>query len=108
MPVAVSYPGVYVNEKPSGTRAIAGVGTSVTAFLGMAGQGPMFSPEFIGSFADFERTYGGETDGELANQVFQFFVNGGTRPTWCASPTTPLKPMSCCAPKRRRHATHCA
>ena len=79
MPVAVSYPGVYVNEEPSGARAIAGVGTSITAFLGMAGRGPMFSPEFGGSFADFERTYGSETDGELADQVFQFFVNGGTQ-----------------------------
>ncbi len=79
MPVAVSYPGVYVIEEPSGARAIAGVGTSITAFLGMARRGPMFAPQFIGSFADFERTYGSETDGELADQVFQFFVNGGTQ-----------------------------
>jgi hypothetical protein len=79
MPLAVSYPGVYVNEEPSGARAIAGVGTSITALLGMARKGPMFAPKFIGSFADFERNFGAETDGELADQVFQFFVNGGTQ-----------------------------
>ena len=31
MPVAVSYPGVYIDEIPSGVRTIVGVPTSITA-----------------------------------------------------------------------------
>ena len=36
MPVQLSYPGVYVEEVPSGVRTITGVATSVTAFVGRA------------------------------------------------------------------------
>ena len=35
MPVAFSYPGVYVDELPNGVRTIAGVATSITAFVVM-------------------------------------------------------------------------
>ena len=34
MPSALTYPGVYVEEIPSGVRTITGVATSVTAFVG--------------------------------------------------------------------------
>ena len=34
MPAALSYPGVYVEEIPSGVRTIAAVPTSVTVFIG--------------------------------------------------------------------------
>ena len=30
-----TYPGVYVREESSGARAVAGVATSITAFVGM-------------------------------------------------------------------------
>ena len=40
MPVAVSYPGVYIEEIPSGVRTITGVATSITTFIGWADQGP--------------------------------------------------------------------
>jgi len=40
MPVQVSYPGVYIEEIPSGVRTITGVATSITAFLGWAAKGP--------------------------------------------------------------------
>ena len=33
-------PGVYIEEEPSGARSIAGVSTSVTAFIGPAGATP--------------------------------------------------------------------
>ena len=33
MPSAYTYPGVYVEEVPSGVRTIAGVSTSDTAFI---------------------------------------------------------------------------
>ena len=36
MPVATTYPGVYIEEIPSGVRTITGVATSITAFIGRA------------------------------------------------------------------------
>lgn len=36
MPEPVNYPGVYVEEVPSGVRTIMGVATSITAFIGRA------------------------------------------------------------------------
>ena len=39
MPVALSYPGVYIEEAPSGVRTITGVATSITAFVGRASAG---------------------------------------------------------------------
>ena len=59
MPVAVSYPGVYIEEIPSGVRTITGVATSITAFIGRALRGPTDEPVTINSNADFERTFGG-------------------------------------------------
>ena len=41
MPVTLSYPGVYIEEVPSGVRTIAGVATSITAFVGRALRGPV-------------------------------------------------------------------
>jgi phage tail sheath protein FI len=33
MPVQPTYPGVYIEELPSGVRTITGVATSITGFL---------------------------------------------------------------------------
>ena len=44
MPVSVSYPGVYIEEIPSGVRTIANVATSITAFVGKAVRGPAGDP----------------------------------------------------------------
>ena len=41
MPAALTYPGVYVEEIPSGVRTITGVATSITAFVGRALRGPV-------------------------------------------------------------------
>jgi phage tail sheath protein FI len=41
MPVAVSYPGVYIQEIPSGVRTITGVSTSIAAFFGRTQKGPI-------------------------------------------------------------------
>ena len=40
MPVTPTYPGVYIEEIPSGVRTITGVATSITAFIGRARRGP--------------------------------------------------------------------
>lgn len=39
MPTSPTYPGVYIEEIPSGVRTITGVVTSITAFIGHAQRG---------------------------------------------------------------------
>jgi phage tail sheath protein FI len=79
MPTAVTYPGVYIEEIPSGVRTITGVSTSVTAFVGSARRGPINRAVRLLSFADFERAFGGlRQDAELGYAVRQFFQNGGS------------------------------
>src|SRR5215475_10356520 len=78
MPVQVSYPGVYVQEIPSGVRTITGVATSVTAFIGRALYGPDDIPVTVNSYGDFERMFGGLWIGStLGYAVRDFFQNGG-------------------------------
>lgn len=80
MPVAVSYPGVYIEEIPSGVRTITGVATSITAFIGRAKRGPTNEPVTINSYADFERIFGGLwADSTLGYAVRDFYLNGGSR-----------------------------
>src|SRR5215510_9418810 len=76
----VSYPGVYIVEKPSGVRTITGVATSIAAFVGFTRKGVPDKAVAITSFADFERGYGGlDRDSPLSYAVRQFFMNGGTQ-----------------------------
>src|SRR5712692_8804435 len=78
MPVQVSYPGVYVQEVPSGVRTITGVSTSIAAFIGMTKRGRLGVPTRVLSFADYERAFGNDTViSEMTDQVRQFFLNGG-------------------------------
>lgn len=99
MPVAVSYPGVYVEEIPSGVHTITGVATSIAAFVGWAAQGPIKYAGLVFSWADFERIYGGfdARSPYLGYAVSQFFINGGTqayivRLAWCkAALPSPLE-----------------
>lgn len=79
MPVTLSYPGVYIEEVPSGVRTITGVSTSITAFIGRALRGPVNDPVRVQSFGEFERRFGGLwRDSTLSYAVQQFFQNGGT------------------------------
>lgn len=78
MPVRVSYPGVYVQEVPSGVRTITGVSTSIVAFVGMVQRGRLKVPTRVLSIRDYERKFGtGTTASEMTDQVRQFFLNGG-------------------------------
>jgi phage tail sheath protein FI len=80
MPVTVSYPGVYIEEIPSGVRTITGVATSITAFIGRALRGPTDTAVTINSYSDFERTFGGLwTDSTLGYAVRDFYLNGGSQ-----------------------------
>ena len=59
MPSALTYPGVYIEEVPSGVRTITGVATSITAFIGRARRGPVDVPIRVQSFAELNRVFGG-------------------------------------------------
>lgn len=79
MPVTPTYPGVYIQEIPSGVRTITGVATSIAAFVGRAARGPVNTPVTITSFGDFERIFGGVWIGSrLGYAVKDFYQNGGS------------------------------
>ena len=80
MPAQLTYPGVYIEEIPSGVRTITGVATSITAFIGQALRGPTDKPLTINSYGDFERIYGGLwVKSSLGYAVRDFFINGGSQ-----------------------------
>ncbi len=80
MPSTLTYPGVYIEEIPSGVRTITGVATSVTAFIGRARRGPVNEPVTINNFGDFERTFGGLwLKSTMSYAVRDFYLNGGAQ-----------------------------
>ena len=82
MPVvpAISYPGVYIQEVPTGSHTIVGVATSITAFIGRTLRGPVNAPMITTSYADFEQTFGGSwSQSYLPDAVRDFYMNGGAQ-----------------------------
>jgi len=78
--VQVSYPGVYIQEIPSGVRTITGVATSITAFIGRALTGPVNDPILINSWADYERRFGGLwSPSTMSYAVRDFYTNQGSQ-----------------------------
>ena len=92
MPVAVSYPGLYVEEVPSSTRTITAAPTSIAVFVGYvhpfqgecAAKGRWGEAIRILSIAEFDRIFGGLYNNrdlgksQVAYAVRQFFDNGGS------------------------------
>ena len=75
-----TYPGVYVEEVPSGVRPIAAASTSIAAFIGMAERGPVGETVKVFNFTEYQNRYGGFLSGSfLSHAVYQFFNNGGTQ-----------------------------
>ena len=80
MPSALTYPGVYVEEIPSGVRTITGVATSITAFMGRTARGSWNEPTTITSYGEYERQFGGlDIKYPLSYAVRDFYLNGGSR-----------------------------
>src|SRR4051794_18678894 len=80
MAIQPTYPGVYIEELPSLARPIAGVATSIAAFVGYTSRGIDNRAQLVLSFSDYERLYGGVApNSELSYAVQQFFANGGSR-----------------------------
>jgi uncharacterized protein len=78
MAVSPTYPGVYIQEVPSGVRTIAGVPTAICAFIGRAARGAPDEPVTLHSFGDFEREFGGlGLAYPMGYAVRDFFRNGG-------------------------------
>ena len=88
--MATSYatPGVYIEEQPSGSMPIQGVGTSTAAFVGFtqtynpdqgAADDPLgVKPQLVTSWPQYERIYGGFVAGALLPYAVRgFFENGG-------------------------------
>ena len=79
MPIQPTYPGVYIQEVPSGVRTIVGVATSIAAFFGRTRKGPINKATRCLNYSDFLREFGGgHPQSELGTSVRQFFDNGGT------------------------------
>ena len=78
MPSAYTYPGVYVEEVPSGVRTIAGVSTSDTAFVDFFARGPIEKAVRITGMEDFNRRFGGlHLMSEASYAINQYYLNGG-------------------------------
>lgn len=78
MPVTPTYPGVYIEEVPSGVHTISGVATAITAFVGYTARGLDNRATRVLGFSDFERKFGGlHASSELSYAVQHFFENGG-------------------------------
>lgn len=95
------HPGVFVREIPGGTRAIEGVPTSTTIFVGEAERGPL-TPTRINGRTQYERIFGGylrrvvgATDHGrvlLPYALDGFFGNGGTQAYVLRAIDEPLAP----------------
>ena len=79
-------PGVYVEEVPSTSKPIEGVGTSIAAFVGLAPGGPVNTPMRISNWTQFAKIFGDPNEPDngpfmegayLAHSVYGFFQNGG-------------------------------
>jgi uncharacterized protein len=80
MPVQVSYPGVYVEEIPSGVHTITGVATSIAAFVDAFARGPLNQAVQVFSMGDFQKIFGGlSPNSEASYGIQQFFLNGGSQ-----------------------------
>ena len=78
MPGTYTFPGIYIEEVPSGVHAIAGVSTAETAFVDFFPRGPVDRAERLTSFGDFERIYGGlHALSEASYAIQQYYLNGG-------------------------------
>ena len=79
MPIAPTFPGVYIQEVPSGVHTITGVATAIAAFIGRTSKGKMNKATRILSLSDYVRAFGEPHPmSDLANSVRLFFTNGGT------------------------------
>src|SRR5512139_2399772 len=79
MPSNLTYPGVYIEEIPSGVRTITGVATSIAAFVDFFKKGPVNKAVQIFNWGDFVREFAGlDSRRDASYAIQQFFLNGGS------------------------------
>ena len=70
--------GIQVHEEAGSGQSITESPTAVTAFVGRCLRGPVHRPVTLGSFADYQRIFGGLWQPSmLSYAIEQFFENGG-------------------------------
>lgn len=73
------YPGVYVQDVPSGVRTVTGAPTSNLAVVGQFPRGPVGVATRVNSWSDVERTFGGlDSRFEATYALQEFFLQGGS------------------------------
>jgi phage tail sheath protein FI len=81
-------PGIYIIEESTGARPIQAVGTSTAGFVGAAPQvdAALDTAVALNNWSEFLRTFGPQdgaakpaSGNALANAVYGFFLNGGSR-----------------------------
>lgn len=76
-------PGVYVEEVSTGTRPIEAVGTSTVGFIGVTpdADAHLNTIRWVNNWTQFLRDFApeGKATTALANAVYGFFLNGGSR-----------------------------
>jgi phage tail sheath protein FI len=78
MSIARTFPGVFIEEVPSGVRTVTGVPTAIAAFVGRTAQGPVNQPVILNNFGEFESNFGGlDFNSSVGYAVRDFFLNGG-------------------------------
>ena len=80
-------PGVYVQELPGAGSTIVQAATSVTAFVGAVGSGPVGQPVQLLGPPDFAANFGSAAGtSQVGRAVAQFFANGGAE-AWVVGTT---------------------
>jgi len=75
---SIKSPGVYIQEMPSGSRPIEGVGTAIAAFIGVTADGPYNAVTKVTNWTQYTTTFGGWVDGAYTpHAIYQYFNNGG-------------------------------
>ncbi len=78
-------PGVFIEETPTTAKAIEGVATAVTAFVGITSRDSLSKPKLVKSMTDYLDLFGllFSSDDVMTLAVNAFFLNGGRRAYIC-------------------------
>lgn len=93
------HPGVFIEEIPSGAKAIEGVSTSVVALVGKADRGPANSPVLVHSLDEYSRLFGRVSSaGDAMGLAASAFYGNGGRDAWVLRLAKDAKTASCAIP----------
>jgi phage tail sheath protein FI len=82
MPQTLTYPGIYVEEVPSGVHPIVGASTSDGAFVDYFARGPQGVATRVTSLAEHEQLFGGPDPQSAASYAVRLFFQNGGQVAW--------------------------